>query len=87
MLQTHLIRIPLKGKELPSALHSMVYACLPEDKMITLNDLTEKIKQCKDNSYLKSTSGIGNVIGQLLEIGCVKEFHGVKLEKLLGVKL
>lgn len=87
ILQTHLLRIPLKGKELPSALHSLVYACLPEDKMITANDLTEAVKRNKDNEFLKNTTAIHNVVRQLLEMGCLAEFHGIKLAKLLNVKI
>lgn len=85
MLKNHFVKIRAGyGKTLPSNLHSVVYAALPNDRMCIKDDFINYIiadKECKQ--IFKDKKGVNGILEDLVKLGFVREIHSIKLEKLL----
>lgn len=88
MLQTHFLkkRLPTNAK-FASPIQSALYSTLPDDCLIPKNNLLDMVKGrdgCKDFTTLKA---ILNILEDLVSSKYIEEFHGLKLERLLNVKV
>lgn len=84
MLETHFLKRRLGYKKFNTIFQGQIYNAIPENKLLTKGDLVGIIEQIKDLP-LKTKKSMEDSIKTMVEDEFLHEFHGVFLEKRLGL--
>lgn len=87
MLKNHFARIKLGyGKTFPSSTHSIVYSCLPPDRLCTRDEFVNLVIQNPEGrETFSDKKGINNFVDELVKLGFIKEISGSVIETKLGL--
>lgn len=70
-------------KEITSVGQSLVLNSIPEDQLVSLEQITQLVAANKDNDCVKNKQQVRTLLEQLIQEGFVGECIGIKMEKFL----
>lgn len=70
--------------KLPAApSYSLLYSCLPGDKLFVRNDIYNYVKEADKDKELTNRRDVDNIFEQLINCGAIKLIHETQLERFL----